>query len=61
MIGKGKGAGVPVHDMRAYGGLELHLNSFLSLALDGSDKLHAAAAAPLEKDIPGTHCIGGCL
>ena len=36
-------------------------NSFLSWALDGSAKLHAAAASPLEKDIPGTHCIGGCL
>jgi len=57
----GKDAGVPVNDMRAYGGLEVYLNSLLSSALDGRDKLHAAVASPLEKAIPGTHCIGGCL
>jgi hypothetical protein len=47
--------------MKIYGGAEVLLHSFLTLALDGlRGQPHALAALPLEKEppIPTESCVG---
>ena len=55
--GKGK---VPVHTMKAYGGLEIQLHSFLTLELSrGECYIHAAAVLCARGGDPSTHRLGG--
>jgi hypothetical protein len=45
--------------MKMYGGVDVQIHVFLTLALFGSGHLHAPASLPPGKELPVTHWIGG--
>jgi len=52
---------VPLHNTKAYEGVELQLHSFITSALDGmSGQLHAMADLLSEK-ILQDFCVGSCV
>jgi len=52
---------VPLHNTKAYEGVELQLHAFLTSALDGvSDQLRATAALLSEK-VLHDFCMGSCV